>query len=81
VGQARVNTPSLRGVWLQHNLLRHGLAFSLREAILPPAHPALRPGEKGWAVDLNDNTNVHGTTRDMSAADVAALELYVQSIE
>jgi hypothetical protein len=81
VGQPRVNTPSLRGVWLQHNLLRHGLAFSVREAVLPPGHSALGEGETGWAVDRRGDFNVHGQTRDLDAAQVEALELYVRSIE
>jgi DNA-binding beta-propeller fold protein YncE len=81
VGQPSVNTPSLRGTWLQFNLLRHGLAFSVREAILEPGHPALRDGEKGWAVTLAGQTDVHGATRDLTDAQVEALELYVRSIE
>ena len=81
VDQPRVNTPSLRGVWLQHNLLRHGLAFSIREAILAPGHEALRDGEKGWAVDRRNNFDVHGETRNLSEAQVEALELYMRSIE
>jgi DNA-binding beta-propeller fold protein YncE len=81
IKQTRVNTPSLRGVWLQHNLLRHGLAFSIREAILAPGHRELREGEIGWAIDRNDKTDVHGITSTLSADKVEALELFVQSIE
>jgi mono/diheme cytochrome c family protein len=81
IGEARVNTPSLRGVWLQYNLLRNGQAFSVREAVLPPGHSALRGGEKGWAVDTLGRFNVHGETRNLSEAEVEALELYVKSIE
>jgi DNA-binding beta-propeller fold protein YncE len=81
IGQARVNTPSLRGVWLQHNLLRHGHARSVREAVLPPGHVALRDGEVGWAVDRRNNFNVHGDTIGLEPSQVDALELYVKSIE
>ena len=81
IGQSRTNTPSLRGVWLQYNLLRHGLAFSIREAVLPPGHSALRQGEKGWAVDVRGNFNVHGETRNLNETEVEALEFYVRSIE
>ena len=81
IGQARVNTPSLRGVWLQHSLLRHGQAASIREAVLPPGHSALRDGEQGWAMDLAGNFDVHGATRDLDETEVEALELYVRSIE
>jgi DNA-binding beta-propeller fold protein YncE len=81
IGRASVNTPSLRGVWLQHNLLRHGLAFSIREAILGPGHSQLRDGEVGWAIDSDDELDVHGVTSGLSKDEVEALELYVQSIE
>jgi DNA-binding beta-propeller fold protein YncE len=81
LNQPSVNTPSLRGVWLQHNLLRHGLAFSIREAILGPGHRELRDGEIGWAMDRDGAIDVHGTTSKLSEAEVQALEFYVQSIE
>jgi hypothetical protein len=76
-----VNTPSLRGVWLQHNLLRHGHAFSIREAVLPPGHEALRENEKGWAVNRRNDFDVHGQTQNLSSAQVEALELFVKAIE
>ncbi len=81
VGQSRVNTPSLRGVWLQYNLLRHGHARSFREAVLAPGHSALQSGEIGFAIDRQSSVNVHGVTSDLSADDIEALELYVRSIE
>jgi DNA-binding beta-propeller fold protein YncE len=80
-GQPAVNTPSLRGVWWQGNLLHHGLARSFAEAILPPGHPALRAGEVGYAMNRFGAIDVHGATSELSAADVAALSLFVQSIE
>jgi hypothetical protein len=81
IGQPRVNTPSLRGVWLQFNLLRHGLALNLREAILAPGHDALKPGEKGFAVDRFGAIDVHGETSGLSDTDVDALDFYLRSIE
>ena len=81
IGQARVNTPSLRGVWLQHNLLRHGLAFSINEAILPPGHAALKDGEKGFAVNARGEFDAHGETENLTPDQVEDLVLYVQSIE
>jgi cytochrome c peroxidase len=81
VGQAAVNTPSLRGVWSQANLLHHGLGHSVREAILAPGHPALQPGETGFAVDQFQQIDVHGATSKLSTADVNALVRYVESIQ
>jgi cytochrome c peroxidase len=80
-GVATVNTPSLRGIWFQSNFLRHGLAHSLKEAVLAPGHPLLGPGENGFAMDALGHVDVHGNTSKMSAADFDALNLYVQSIE
>lgn len=80
-GQPQSNTPSLRGIWFQSNFLRHGLAHSLREAVLAPGHPALADGERGFAVDALGNFDVHGATRAMTAADLDALGLFVQTIE
>jgi hypothetical protein len=48
-GAPQINTPSLRGVWTQANQLHHGLGHTIKEAILGPGHPALEPGEIGWA--------------------------------
>jgi cytochrome c peroxidase len=81
VGQPSVNTPSLRGVWGESNLLHHGLAHSIREAILAPGHPALQPGETGFAVDRFGAFSVHGDTQNLSTAEVRALVRYVESIE
>jgi cytochrome c peroxidase len=80
-GQPQVNTPSLRGIWFQNNFLRHGLAHSLKEAVLAPGHPLLGPGETGFAIDALGHVDVHGNTSKMSAVDFEALSLYVQSIE
>jgi len=80
-GQPQSNTPSLRGIWFQTNFLRHGVAHSLKEAVLAPGHPALGPGELGFAIDALGHTDVHGNTSKMSKDDVEALNLYVQSIE
>jgi cytochrome c peroxidase len=81
VGQAAVNTPSLRGVWSQYNLLHHGLGHSVREAILAPGHPALQPGEAGFAIDQFGHEDVHGHTTTLTAAQVQSLITYVYSIQ
>jgi hypothetical protein len=80
-GQPQINTASLRGTWWKANLLHHGHANTVAEAILPPGHGALRPGEDGFAVDALGQTDVHGTTTALSPAQVEALVLYVSSIE
>ena len=81
IGQARVSTPSLRGVWFLNNLLRHGHADSVREAVLPPGHQALAPGEQGWAVNARGEFDVHGATQSLTPQEVEDLVLFVQSIE
>ena len=81
VGRAYVNTPSLRGVWTQANLLHHGLGHSVREAILGPGHAALQQGETGFAIDQFGNFDVHGATQSLTAAQVQALVTYVENIE
>ena len=80
-GSPMANTPSLRGIWMQTNYLRHGLAHSLREAVLAPGHPALQEGETGFAVDALGNFNVHGATKDLTADDVDNLFYYLSTIE
>lgn len=80
-GQVAVNTPSLRGVWTQANLLHHGLARSIGEAVLGPGHAALADGETGYAVDAEGTFGGHGATTTLSDSEVAALTLYVLSIE
>ena len=81
VGQPMVNTPSLRGLWLQRSLLHHGLARNIREAILPPGHPALRNGELGFAASAAGAFDVHGSVEALNADELEALELYLRSIE
>ena len=80
-GQPTSNTPSLRGLWWRSNYLHHGHAVTVGEAILAPGHPALRPGEDGFAVDAFGRVDVHGTTSQLDAAGVADLVLYLNSIE
>jgi hypothetical protein len=79
-GQARVNTPSLRGVWTQANLLHHGLARTVAEAILAPGHPALGAREHGLAVD-SVGFDPHGATSKLRKEEVDAIVRYVESIE
>ncbi len=80
-GNPSANVPSLRGVWTQTRLLHHGLATSLREAILAPGHPGLEPGERGHAVDADGRFDRHGFTSALGVQDLAALERYVRSLE
>ena len=80
-GRPSVNTPSLRGAWWLVNYLRHGHARSIEESILGPGHPALREGEKGYAVNSIGQFDVHGQTSTLSADQVEALRLYVETIE
>ena len=81
-GKPLSNTPSLRGIWRQVNFLRHGLARSFAEVVLPPGHKALQDGELGYAVEaVEGKFNVHGNTADLPEADVKALNLYLQTIE
>jgi DNA-binding beta-propeller fold protein YncE/mono/diheme cytochrome c family protein len=83
---AQSNTPAISANWWQANFLRHGLAHNLDEAILAPGHPLLKKGdastaaETGFAVDINGTYNVHGNTEHITADELAALTLYVQSI-
>jgi len=80
-GAVQMNTPSLRGVWTQANLLHHGLVHTIAEAVLGPGHAALQEGELGFAVDALGSLDVHGKTRSLSKTDVQALIRYVENIE
>jgi len=80
-GQPVANTPSLRGTWWKTNLLHHGHANTVAEAMLGPGHGALREGEDGFAVDALGQVDVHGATSGLSPDQVEALVLYVSSIE
>jgi DNA-binding beta-propeller fold protein YncE len=80
-GRPQVNTPSIRGIWFQPNFLRHGLARTLKEAVLAPGHPLLAEDERGWAMDALGQIDVHGVTSKLSADDFEALYQFVQSIE
>src|SRR5262249_31442999 len=80
-GAPAINTPSLRGVWTQANLLRHGLAHTVSEAVLAPGHAALGTGETGFAVDALGHIDVHGETSKLTSAEVKQLIRYVESIE
>ena len=62
-------------------LLHHAVARTIREAILPPGHAALLPGENGYNIDFSGRFNVHGATQNLTPEQVDALVLYIQSIE
>jgi DNA-binding beta-propeller fold protein YncE len=81
VGQPVVNTPSLRGLWLQRSFLHHGLARSILEVILAPGHSGLRSGERGYAVSADGTFDVHGSTSDLSSDELDALWFYLLTIE
>jgi cytochrome c peroxidase len=80
-GAPAMNTPSLRNVWQQAGLLHHAYAHSIREAILPPGHAALAPGELGFAASNAGGFDNHGSTSQMPVDDVDALVTYILSIE
>jgi hypothetical protein len=42
IGQPKMNTPSLRGVWWNPSYMHHSMAKTFREAIVRPGHEALR---------------------------------------
>jgi DNA-binding beta-propeller fold protein YncE len=78
---AKINTPSIMGVWWQPNYMRHGLPRTILESIVHPGHSALQPGQIGYAVDRQGNADVHGTTANLSASQLEALIEYVNSIQ
>jgi hypothetical protein len=80
VGRPTSNTPALKGLWMQTNYLRHGLARNLNETILAPGHPALAPGETGWAIDVNNKKDVHGNTSNLTKDQVEELFLYLNTL-
>jgi DNA-binding beta-propeller fold protein YncE/cytochrome c peroxidase len=80
-GQAKINTPSLRGVWTQAGLLHHALAGTFQEAILAPGHPALPAGQNGFAVDAQGSFDSHGQTTALTRDQIEALVRFVESIE
>jgi cytochrome c peroxidase len=80
-GALQLNTPSLRGVWTQAALLHNGFGHNITESILGPGHPALGPGETGWAVDVRGTLDVHGSTKGLTADQVRQLVRYVENIE
>jgi hypothetical protein len=81
VGQPMVNTPSLRGLWLQRRFLHHGRARTIREVILAPGHIALRAGELGHASSADGVFDVHGATSGLNESEIENLTYYLLSIE
>lgn len=69
----RFQPPTLRGLWDQApSFLHDGRARTLREALLPPNHPALADGEQGFN-ERDGFPNTHGNTSQLSDAEVADL--------
>jgi DNA-binding beta-propeller fold protein YncE len=81
VGQPAVNTPSLRGLWLQRSFLHHGQAISIPETFLPPGHATLPSGALGYAASANGAFEVHGAVSALDATEVESLVWYLLSIE
>ena len=72
--------PQLRGIWDRGAMFFHdGRARSLRSALLPPGHPALGPGERGY----NERYGVidtHGGTSQLSGDDMDDLAAFLLTL-
>jgi YVTN family beta-propeller protein len=79
-GSPVANTPSIIGNWWQSNYLRHGLAHSIREAILAPGHPALKSGETGFAISRTGAIDVHGATSKLTDDQIEQLFIFVSTL-
>ena len=75
-----LGVPQLRGLWDRAPRFYHdGRAHTLREALLPPGHPALGDGEIG----RNERDGVadsHGGTSQLDAGEVEDLIAFVMSL-
>ena len=72
--------PTLRGVWDRApSFLHDGRARTLREALLPPNHPALQNGEHGFN-ERDGFPNTHGSTSQLTEAEVADLIAFLLSL-
>nr|MBX2812896.1 hypothetical protein [Myxococcales bacterium] len=82
-GLPSVNTPTLRGTWSRGpGLMHHTHAKNVAQAILPPGHSYLKPGEVGYnATTTNGVYDVHGATSRLNDDQARALIEYVNSIE
>jgi len=72
--------PTLRGLWAHAaRFLHDGRARSLREVLLTPGHPALRPGERGFN-ETDGAPDTHGATSHLSPAQVDDLVAFLESL-
>lgn len=79
-GEPMFNPPTLLGLWERATPLLHdGRARSLREALAPPGHPALLPGELGH--NHRDGVpDTHGGTSHLTAAELADLIAFLNTL-
>jgi len=76
-GRIEFGVPVLRGLWARGNLFLHdGRARNLREVLLTPGHPALRPGERGFN-EVDGIPDTHGATSSLSARQLDDLIAYI----
>lgn len=76
----RFGVPQLRGIWDRAARFYHdGRARSLREALAPPGHPALLPGETGHN-ETHGMPDTHGATSQLSAEDLADLVAFLETL-
>ncbi len=72
--------PTLRGIWAHAALFLHdGRARSLREVLLTPGHPGLRPGERGFN-ETDGVPDTHGATSHLSPAQIDDLVAFLESL-
>ncbi len=75
-----LGVPQLRGIWDRASRFYHdGRSHSLREALLPPGHPALAPGERG-ANERHGVIDTHGATSQLDAAAVEDLIAFLLTL-
>ena len=71
---------SLRNIWAHsHRFLHDGRARSLREVLVPPGHPALLPGERGFN-EVDGIPNTHGATSQLSPGQIEDLTAFLLSL-
>jgi hypothetical protein len=71
--------PALRGIWAHaQRFLHDGRARSLREVLLTPGHPALRPGERGFN-ETDRRPDTHGATSHLSGSQIDDLVAFLEA--
>lgn len=75
-----IGVPQLRGIWDRADRFYHdGRARSLREALVPPGHEALLPGEHGFN-ERYGVIDVHGGTSQLTPDKVDDLIQYLRTL-